>query len=332
MAEIVSFSTADIELARLRLCSATTVTPLEHYRVNNKTIWVKRESEQHSGAFKFRGALNALRAEKPQSGVATYSTGNFARGLALAAEESGTSVTACVSELVPENKRDALRALGVTLHVEGRSQDEAEQICYQRAAEQGLTVIDPISNPNVVIGHGTIATEVLQQLPEADCLILPLSAGSLLGGVAFTAKTLKPGIRIVGVSAERNCVMHKSQQAGEPIECEELPSVADSLGGGIGRRSRLTFDLVKQYVDELVLVTEAQIKQAMRCLFNDRQWVVEGAAAVGIAAVQAFPHLIGKHTVVVITGKNIDAKIHSDLMKEGSDTPASPKARKASEI
>ncbi len=255
-----------------------------------RNVHLKLETQQRTGAFKLRGATNRLlqlSERERERGVVAVSTGNHARAVAHAARVQGISAIVCMSPLVPQNKVLAVQALGAKVQIVGRNQDEAEVVARELAAERGLTFVSPFDDPFVIAGQGTIGLELLEDLPTLDCVLVPLSGGGLIGGIALALKCADPAIRVIGVSMERGPAMALSLAAGRPVAVEEEASLADSLGGGIGLDNRYTFALVRRLVDETVLVSEAEIAAAMRhCYWQERQ-IVEGGAAVGVAALLA---------------------------------------------
>ena len=304
----------DLYLARRRVAPFVRRTPLVHSATLSARagapIHLKLENQQETGSFKLRGAANrllALAPEERQRGVVTVSTGNHGRGVAYMAQQLGVRAVVCVPEQVLPHKIAAMRSLGVEIVVHGQTQDEAEAHAQQIQAKQGLVTISAFDDPLVIAGQGTIGLEVLEDLPQVDTAIIPLSGGGLLGGIALALKAADPTIRVIGVSQERQPAMRLSLQAGRPIPVVEEPTLADSLVGSIGLENRYTFALVRLLVDEIVLVSEAEIAQGMVHALRAEHQVVEGGAAVGIAAL-----LAGKVSrpsgavAVVVSGGNVD--------------------------
>jgi len=272
-------------------------------------IWLKLETLQPSGAFKLRGAANAVARLSPDArarGVVCCSTGNHGTALAYAAREMGVSATVCVSELVPEVKIHAIEAQGARVIKKGQSQDDAQIEANRLVAKEGVTDIPPFDHFDVISGQGTIGLELLRDLPELETVLVPLSGGGLAAGIAVAAKAIKPDIRIVGISMDRGAAMAESLRAARPVEVTEVPSLADSLGGGIGLQNQFSFDICRKLLDEVVLVAEEEIYRGMQSMFLQDRLVAEGACAVGHAAVLAGKiHLTGP-TCSIITGRNID--------------------------
>lgn len=311
---------AEIEAARERIKRAVHRTPLVlSSSLSGKTgdaVYLKLEHHQTTGSFKLRGATNAianLTNEQRQAGVVGVSTGNHGRGLARACREAGVECIICMSELVPQNKIDGIRAEGGDVCIVGRSQDDAE-VEAARFIEQGKVKIPPFDNPHVIAGQGTLGLEVHEQIPEIDTAVIPLSGGGLMSGVATALKARNPEIRIVGVTMERGPAMYECIKHGSYVEVEELPTLADSLGGGIGEDNRYTFKMVRELVDEYVLVSETEIAEAIRHAYWQERQVLEGSGSVAIASVLSGKLKPTSHTVLFCCGGNIDMKLHHRII------------------
>jgi threonine dehydratase len=306
-------SLADIRAAHDAIAGLVLRTPLvaapELSALAGHELLLKLETLQPIGAFKLRGAVNAvsrLDGEQRRRGIGCCSTGNHGRAVAYAAARAGVGATICLSALVPDAKVRAIRLLGADVRRIGNSQDDAQAEIDRLVRSEGLTDIPPFDHPHVIAGQGTIALELLEDRPDLSAIIVPLSGGGLISGIAIAAKALKPDIRIIGVSMENGAAMHESLAAGRPIEVTEVPSLADSLGGGIGLRNRWTFPICRALVDQTILVSEEEIYRGMQALFGDRKLVTEGAAAVGPAALIAGKLKLDGPTAVVISGHNVD--------------------------
>lgn len=315
----------DLYLARERLRGSILHTPLLRSaslsRHTGTAVHLKLECRQITGSFKLRGATNALlRLDHAACarGVVGVSTGNHGRALAYAAHQLGVRAAICMSRLVPANKVEAIRALGAEVHIVGASQDEAEHEVARLVREEGLTLLPPFDHPDVIAGQGTVGLELLDDLPAVDTVLVPLSGGGLLAGVALAMKSASPDIRVIGVTMERGCAMHASLAAGHPVQVEELETLADSLGGGIGLDNRYTFRMAQMLVDDTVLVSEDEIAAAIRHAYREEQLVVEGSGAVGIAALLAGRIANPGTTAVLISGANIDMALHRRIVC-GSD-------------
>jgi threonine dehydratase len=278
-------------------------------------VLLKLENMQPIGAFKLRGALNAIAAlPEGTAGVTCCSTGNHGRGVAYGARARGMRAVICMSELVPQAKLDGIRALGAEVRILGRSQDDALAESQRLAREEGLAEISPFDDPKVIAGQGTIGLEMLSARPDLDCLLIPLSGGGLAAGIAVAARAIRPDIRLIGISMDRGAAMYASIRAGRPVEVEEVESLADSLGGGIGLDNRLSFPLCRDLLDEVVLVSEEEIYRAMQALYYEDRIVAEGACVVGIAALLSGKVMLTGPTATVITGRNLDMARHAEIM------------------
>jgi threonine dehydratase len=319
--ELSRVAFTEVLAARRRLIGRVRVTPLEAATDLGARAGVpvrlKCEHQQATGSFKLRGATNALLAldeAARRAGVVAASTGNHGRALAFAARQLGVPATISMSALVPENKVAAIRALGADIRIVGRSQDDAQREVDRLVAEAGMTAIAPFDNPQVIAGQGTLGLELMEQAPDTAVVLLPLSGGGLISGVALAVKTLNPRVRVIGVSMERGAAMQASLAAGRPVEVEEQPTLADSLGGGIGLANAYTFEMVEALVDEVVLVTEAEIAEGIRHAYFEAGEVIEGAAAVGIAALLDGKVRATGPVTIVLTGKNIDMGLHRRII------------------
>ena len=316
-----SIQLEDIQAARERI--APNIIPLriaESAALSKQfdcEILLAHEYLQTTGAFKLRGAMNSvLQLGSETTGVTAVSTGNHGRALAWSARKAGVPCIICMSELVPQNKLEAIRALGAETRISGKSQDEAEIEANRLVAEEGYTMIPPFDHPHVITGQGTLGLEMLEQVPDVDTVLVQLSGGGLISGIALALKSQQPGIRVIGISMELGCAMAASQKTGKPIEVEELPTLADSLGGGIGLENQLTFNMVRDYVDDIVLLSETEIADGIRHAYFEEQVILEGGGAVGIAALLAGKVSPSRKTIVLLSGKNIDMQQHRKIINQ----------------
>ncbi len=316
----------DTFTARARIGSLIWETPLIPSLVLSDTIGarnlhLKLECLQHTGSFKVRGAANkilSLTDQEKDRGVITFSTGNHGKAVAYVAARSGVRAVVCLSEHVPDYRAEAIQTLGAEVSRKGKSQDEAEENYRALMTSQGLIPVVPFDDPLVIAGQGTIGLDMLSKLPDTDVLLIQLSGGGLLAGIAMVAKSIHPNIHVVGISIERSPAMLESLNAGKPVPVEEKNSLADSLLGGIGVDNRYTLPMVERFVDEHVTVTEDEIKAGMVYVFKEHRLVVEGAAAVGIAALMHRKiDVSGKQVVSVLTGSSIDSSSYLHILNEG---------------
>lgn len=303
----------DLVAARHLIAPYIRRTPLVPSRLLSEragtSVHLKLECLQETGSFKVRGAANrilALSDAERARGVVAVSTGNHGRAVAYVAGRLGIPATVCISERVPPGKAEAIRRLGARIAVHGASYDEAEAYARALQREQGLVFVEPFDDPLVVAGQGTIGLELLEDLPEVDMAVVPLSGGGLLGGIAIALKAADPRIRVVGVSMERAPVMVRSLQAGRPLALPEEETLADALAGGIGLENHHTFRLVQRHVDDTVLVSEDEIAAAMAWALREHHLVVEGGGAVGLAALLSGKAAgRGRPVAVVLSGGNV---------------------------
>lgn len=297
----------DVRDAALAIDAIATRTPLVASSLG-RDVLLKLETLQPTGAFKLRGAANALSklddAQK-SNGVVCASTGNHGRAVAYAAQRQGIPATVCLSILVPDVKVRAIEALGAEVLRCGDTQEDAEHEVRRLVDEKGLIDIPPFDHPDVIAGQGTIGLELLEDRPDLETLFVPMSGGGLIGGIATAAKAIKPSIRIVGITMDRGAAMAESLAAGKLVEVAELPTLADSLGGGISG-NRYTFRLCRELVDETVLVTEQDIYRGMAALLLREGIVAEGGGAVGYAAILAGKTEPSTPAAIVISGRNVD--------------------------
>lgn len=282
-------------------------------------VHLKLENLQQTGSFKIRGAANkllSLSADERNRGVIAFSTGNHGRAVAHVAAQLGIRAVICMSSRVPEYRAQAMEALGGEVIRYGESQDEAYLKALELERDEGLTMVKPFDDPQVIAGQGTIALEILESRPHVDTLIVPLSGGGLLAGIAMVMKTVAPKIRLIGVGLEVSCPMQASLQSGRPIEIEEKDSLGDALLGGIGLDNAYTFQMVRDLVDEVLLVSEEEIAEGMFFALDSHRLVVEGAGVVGISALMADKaRALGKDVVVVLSGGNADPRILTDIAR-----------------
>jgi len=296
---------------------------------NSKAV-IKLENLQITGSFKLRGATNKIlsltEAERAR-GVIAVSSGNHGRAVSYAAGRLGLRVVICLSEAVPKNKVAAIRELGAEIVVKGATYDEAENHALHLQQQEGLTMVHPFDDPEVIAGQGTIGLELLQDFPEIDTVIAPLSGGGLLSGVALALKHINTNVHIVGVTMERGPAMVESLKAGKVVEINEEPTLADALAGGIGLDNRYTLRMIQELVDETVLVSEEEIAYSMLYALRKQNLIIEGGGAVGLAAIlNRKISKLGKNIVVVISGGNVEIsllhQIYKDKIKPTEQSPS----------
>lgn len=318
---------ADIEAAARRISGRVLRTPFvtsaslsAHCGV---PVGLKLEHHQTTGAFKLRGATNAVLSLSPEDrarGVVAASTGNHGRALAHAARAEGSVATICMSRLVPQNKVDEIRRLGAHVRIVGKSQDEAQEEVERLVREEGLVMVPPFDHLAVVAGQGTLGLELVEDMPEVSTVLVPVSGGGLATGVAAAIKALKPEICVIGITMERGAAMKASLDAGSPVTVEEFQSLADSLGGGIGLDNKVTFAMCRDLLDDIVLLSEDEIAAGMRHAYEQEREIIEGAGAVGIAALLAGKiKALDGPVALILSGRNVDMALHRRVINGESD-------------
>ncbi len=303
----------DVWEAQKRLSPETLNTPLIYSPVLSEmtgaAIYLKLENLNDSGSFKIRGASNkilSLSPEQQKRGVTTFSTGNFGVSVATIAKKLGIKAVICISNRVPQAKVDALKRTGAQVEVVGDAQDDAEKYCYQLESKHGLTVVHPFDDPYIIAGQGTIGLEILDDLPEVETVIGGLSGGGLHSGLGLALKSADTGVQVIGLSTAKGAAMYESLKKGEPVVVDEQDTLADSLLGGIGVDNRYTFQMVQQYVDDIILLEEKEFAEGMAFMLKTHRMAVEGAAASGVGAILNNRVPLGSPTVVVISGSSVD--------------------------
>ena len=316
-----AISLADVYRARQRIEGRVCRTPLVESpalsRMAGVPVHLKLETVQPTGSFKLRGATSALAelVERGVTRVVTASTGNHGRAVAYAARALGIEAAVCMSSLVPKNKVDAVAALGARVVIAGKSQDDAQVEAMRLVREEGFAFVPPFDDPHVIAGQATIGLEILEALPAAATVIVPLSGGGLFSGVAFAAKQINPDVAMIGVTMARGAAMHASLAAEKPVLVDEVETLADSLGGGIGLDNQHTFAMTRALIDRVVLLDEASIARGIVHAYREERLVVEGAAAVGMSVVldRVLDAPRGP-IVIVVSGCNIDIELHRRLI------------------
>jgi threonine dehydratase len=277
-------------------------------------IWLKFENLQFTATFKERGALNrltALSAEERRHGVIAMSAGNHAQGVAYHARRLGIPATIVMPIGTPMVKVENTRRHGAVVVVTGSTLEEAGAYAREHGEAHGMTMIHPYDDPLIIAGQGTIALEMLKAVPSLDTLVVPIGGGGLISGMVVAAKALKPELRMIGVQAALYPSMYNV------IKGERWPMRGDTLAEGIAVKSpgKITTGIIRELVDDIVLVGESEIERAVADLINIEKTVVEGAGAVGLAAVQAKPApFAGRNVGLVLTGGNIDTRLIASVL------------------
>jgi threonine dehydratase len=309
---------ADIQAAARRLEGQIEQTPFRHSvtlsAITGTSTWLKFENLQFTASFKERGAFNkllSLTASEKSRGVIAMSAGNHAQGVAYHAKRLGIPATIVMPKNTPFVKVKYTEDHGARVVLEGRTLEEAAGFAARLAELQSLTFIHPYDDALIIAGQGTIALEMLAAVPELDCLVVPIGGGGLISGMAVAAKALKPEITVIGVEAELYPAL-KSAVDGKPRRCGGDTLAEGIAVAGIGE---LTLPLVRQRVDDILLVGEDSLEHAVSLLLNIEKTLVEGAGAAGLAAMLAYPeHFRRKVVGTVLSGGNMDPRLLAAIM------------------
>ena len=310
---------AQVEAARERTRDLVRTTPLWPSRVLSDQlgapVLLKCENLQRTGSFKIRGAANVLALEAPPAGVVAASAGNHAQAVALAASARGIPATVVVPADAPLAKRAATAGYGAEVLLVDGPLSLAIERAERLAAERGLLFVPPFDHPAVVAGQGTAALEIIEQAPAVETVLVPAGGGGLLAGVALTLKALRPSVRVIGVQAGAMAGIAASLEAHEPTTAPAARTIAD--GVAVAGPSALTWSLIERYVDDLVTVSEEQIARAVVFLIERARLVVEGAGALGVAALLSGTAAASGPTVALLSGGNIDVNLLGRIVERG---------------
>jgi threonine dehydratase len=318
-----SVSLSSIQTALARIGEAIHVSPchLSHHlsELVGLPLHLKLENLQRTGSFKERGALNkllTLSESERKRGVIAASAGNHAQGVAFHAAARGIRARIVMPLATPLVKIAATRSYGAEVILHGASYDEACEEAMRRHLEEGCTFIHPFDDPEVIAGQGTIALELLDQVPDIEAVVVPIGGGGLIAGVACALKESNPRIRVVGVEPEKLPSMLRAREAGIPVTIAPEATIADGIA--VRRAGDITLPLVRRYVDEIVTVDDEEIASAILMLLEQEKTLAEGAGAAALAAVvHAKTNLRHRRTVVLICGGNIDVTLLAKIIERG---------------
>lgn len=311
-----------IDEAHTRIAPLVRKTPLEpSFGLDEgpTRVFLKLENMQHTRSFKVRGALNrlmVLNEDEAGRGVVTASTGNHGLAVAFGLAKLGLEGTIYLPETAAPKKVELLKLRGANVSFFGQESAEAEVFARNLGYERGQVYISPYNDPFVVAGQGTIAIELLEQLPELDAVFVPVGGGGLISGIASYLKHVNPSVTVFGCLPQKSPVMFECIRAGRIVAGTIEPTLSDGTAGGV-EDGALTFDLCQTYVDEWVLISEEEIKEALRWVFDAHGLVVEGAAGVSIAGCKKTlgrtQHAI-RNAAVILCGGNIDMALYRKLV------------------
>lgn len=294
-------------------------TPLVHADKIHDNLWIKAENLQGTGAFKLRGAyykLSQLNEEEKSRGVIAASAGNHAQGVAYACMKMGIEGTIVMPKTAPLSKIEATRSYGAHVELQGDTFNDAYEYAKNLQEITGAVFIEPFNDESIIAGQGTIGLEILEKLPDVDTIIVPIGGGGLISGIATAVKMMRPECRIIGVQSEHAPSMKRSLEENEIIKLEEVSTIADGIA--VKTPGSITYDICKEYVDEVVTVSEEEIAAAILVLLEKMKMVAEGAGATSVAA--AMFNKIDIHNrkcVAVLSGGNIDVNLLSKIIDLG---------------
>lgn len=319
---------ASVEQAATALALVFSPTPLRHSvalsALVGRAVWLKLEVEQRTGSFKVRGAytvLNRMTPHERSRGVVASSAGNHGLGVAWAAHHFGAPAMLYVPHDAPQVKKDGICALGATVNDDATDYDHAMVLAKAHAAREGVTFINPCLGEDLLAGQGTVALELLAELPSVRTVLVCVGGGGLLGGVGTVLRSAAPHVRIVGAQSVRTAAMAKSISAGRVIEIASEPTFADGLAGQIDDDA---LRIGQHCLDQIVTIEEEQIGETIAWLHRHEGLTVEGAGAVTVAALRNAAHadesLGDGPMVAIVSGRNIDASRHIALLERWGDT------------
>lgn len=312
-----------VKAARQRVAGVAHITPLDYShtfsRLTGNNVFLKLENTQKTGSFKIRGACNkvmSLSGEEKARGVIAASAGNHAQGVAYAAARAGLHCTIVMPQGAPISKIMATRGYGAQVILAGRDYDEAYNRAIELQAASGATFIHGFDDVEIMAGQGTIALELLEQLPDLEAVVVPVGGGGLVAGISLAMKNSKPSVRIIGVQAGGASAMYRSYREGSLIKGSNASTFADGIA--IKQPGNIAFDIIRRHVDDIVTVDDEEIAGAILMLLEHSKLVVEGAGAVGLASlIYHKTALTGVKTAVVLSGGNIDVNILSIIIERG---------------
>jgi len=289
-----------------------------HFSGKNE-VYLKTENLQVTGSFKLRGAyfkICRLSDEEKKAGIVACSAGNHAQGVALSAARMGIKSTICMPDGAPISKVEATKAHGAEVALVKGAYDDAYAYACKLQEETHATFIHPFDDPDVIAGQGTIGLEILDQLKDVDVIVVPVGGGGLVSGIAFAAKHLNPSIKVYGVQAQEAASMADSLKYDEQVTLSTVSTFADGIA--VKHPGDLTFELIREYVDDVVTVSEDEIAAAILALIEKQKLIAEGAGAVSVAAVMFNKIPVeGKKVVCLVSGGNIDVNILSRVITRG---------------
>lgn len=312
----------DVLEAKSRISGVVRRTPIDFSAtfssITGQKIFFKYENLQKTGSFKIRGALNKMGSLEPKQrigGVIAASAGNHAQGVALAAASAGIKATIVMPEGVPIAKLMATKGYGANVILSGQSYDEAYVAAEKLQKETGAAFVHAFNDPTIIAGQGTVGLEIIEDLPEVGAVVVPIGGGGVISGIAVAIKQSKPGIKVIGVQAAGAPSMKSALATGDIREIPSVSTIADGIA--VKHPGELTYEIVSKLVDDIVLVSDEEIAQAILMMLERSKVLCEGAGAAGVAAVLNGKVKCRENIAVVVTGGNIDIQTLSIIIERG---------------
>lgn len=321
--KVLEISLKKIKEVRERIKGSVNKTPciysLPLSRIIKKDVFLKLENLQLTQAFKARGNANKialLSKKEKESGVITASSGNHGQGLSLAALRAGIKALIILPEVAPKNKIEKIKENKAEVIIKGKTYDDACNYAHSLSEKKGYTYIQSFDDLDIIAGNGSIGLEILEEVPQSQMIICPIGGGGGISGVALATKQTKPNIKIVGVEAERSASMFESIKLGKIIELSSANTFADGIA--VRKPGRINFEIVKKYVDDIITVSEDEMKSAIFTLAKEAKIIAEGAGASSVAALlsEKVPIKNISNIVCIITGGNIDMALFKSILND----------------
>ena len=316
MSKIQDFITAKEKLSKVLLKTSLIQSPIFSKEAGNE-VYIKPENLQKTGSFKIRGAYNKitnLSDEEKKKGVIASSAGNHAQGVAYGAKESGIKAVIVMPKSTPLIKVESTKQYGAEVVLHGDVYDDAFKKAKELEEKEGYIFVHPFDDEDVIYGQGTIALEILEELPETDIILVPIGGGGLISGIACAAKILKPEIKIIGVEPDGAASAYEAIKEDKVVELKEANTIAD--GTAVKKIGNITFEYIKKYVDEIITVSDYELMEAFLLLVEKHKIIAENSGILSLAALKKLKEK-NKKVVSVVSGGNIDVLMISSMINKG---------------
>ena len=316
MAKLEAFIKAKEKLSKVLLKTSLIQSPIFSKEAGNE-VYIKPENLQKTGSFKIRGAYNKitnLNDEEKKKGVIASSAGNHAQGVAYGAKESGIKAVIVMPKSTPLIKVESTKQYGAEVVLHGDVYDDAFKKAKELEEKEGYIFVHPFDDEDVIYGQGTIALEILEELPETDIILVPIGGGGLISGIACAAKILKPEIKIIGVEPDGAASAYEAIKEDKVVELKEANTIAD--GTAVKKIGNITFEYIKKYVDEIITVSDYELMEAFLLLVEKHKIIAENSGILSLAALKKLKEK-NKKVVSVVSGGNIDVLMISSMINKG---------------